>query len=232
VRADREPPVVWAAAKGSFVNKVILVPAALAISAFLPWLIGPLLMLGGAYLCYEGVEKCMHRWLHLKADLEKDHQQQSIAVKDAKADMLAFEKDKIKGAVRTDFVLSAEIVVITLGTVQQMNFLSQVMVVSLIALLMTVGVYGFVAGIVKFDDLGFYLIRQSKQKTLKMSLGEAFVATVPKVLQALTYIGTLAMFLVGGGILVHGLPFLHHTYSHFEACLELASKYSFFWCRI
>ena len=210
--ASRELPVVWAVAKGSFVNKVILVPAALAISAFLPWLVTPLLMVGGAYLCFEGVEKLAHKWLHSPAD-EKHEQALRAAVTDTTIDLVAFEKDKIKGAVRTDFILSVEIVVITLGTLTGATFLTRVSVLSVVSLLMTVGVYGIVAGIVKLDDIGLRL-GQSNSRPVK-TIGGFLVGGAPILLKILSVLGTIAMFLVGGGIVLHGFhavsEILHHA---------------------
>ena len=205
VSADRELPVVWAVAKGSCKNKLILVPAALAISAFAPWAITPLLMVGGVYLCYEGVEKLAHSFLPNAEDVA--HRTEFVkAVADPATDMVAFEKDKIKGAIRTDFILSAEIIVISLGTVATAAFVEQVAVVSGIAVIMTVGVYGVVAGIVKLDDLGLYLSKTSS--TLKQRLGAALLTGAPYLMKTLSIVGTAAMFMVGGGILVHGVPFL------------------------
>ena len=209
VRAERELPVVWAVAKGSFLNKLILVPSALAISALLPWAITPLLMLGGAFLCFEGFEKIAHRWLHNGAEDDADHQLLSAAVANKAVDMREFERDKIKGAIRTDFILSAEIVVITLGTVAQASFAEQLTVLSIIAVSMTAGVYGLVAGIVKIDDLGLYWSKKTGQSALQ-ALGRGLVALAPKLMKFLTIVGTAAMFLVGGGILVHGVHLLHH----------------------
>ena len=208
VNADRELPVVWAVAKGSMVNKAILVPAALAISAFVPVLITPLLMLGGAFLCFEGVEKLAHKFLHAKEEaVEEERLLQANA--NPAVDMVAFEKDKIKGAVRTDFILSAEIIVIALGTVAAAPFAQQVAVLVSIALLMTVGVYGLVAGIVKLDDLGLWLT--GKASALARALGRALLAAAPRLMKFLSVAGMAAMFLVGGGILVHGVPALHHA---------------------
>lgn len=208
VKAERELPVVWAVAKGSFLNKAILVPAALAISAFAPWAVTPLLMLGGAFLCYEGFEKLAHKFLHSKAEDEARRAELLNALADPAVDLVAVEKDKIKGAVRTDFILSAEIIAITLGTVQDSAFITQVSVLSGIAVLMTVGVYGLVAGIVKLDDGGLYL----SQKTGALrSLGRGILATAPWLMKGLSVAGTAAMFLVGGGILTHGIPALHHA---------------------
>ena len=209
VRAERELPVVWAVAMGSFRNKLILVPAALALSAFLPWLITPLLMLGGAYLCYEGFEKLAHKLLHSQAEEDSQHAAIRHALEDPDLDLVAFERDKIKGAIRTDFILSAEIIVIALGTVQHAAFMTQVAVVAGIALVMTVGVYGLVAGIVKLDDAGLYLVNSARAGGLgraRAVLGRALLGAAPHLMKALSVLGTAAMFLVGGGILLHGLP--------------------------
>ena len=205
VRTDRELPVVWAVAKGSFVNKLILVPAALLISVVAPWLITPLLMIGGLFLCYEGVEKVLHSLHHKKAKTEEEASQELTAIE---TDMATFEKDKVKGAIRTDFILSAEIVVISLGTVAAATFSTKVMVLPVIAILMTVGVYGFVAMIVKIDDLGLYLTQQTS--SFKQTIGRGLLAFAPKLMKTLTIVGTIAMFLVGGGIISHGVPLLHH----------------------
>lgn len=209
VRADRELPVVWAVAKGSLLNKVVLVPAALAISFFLPGLITPLLMLGGAFLCYEGVEKLAHKFLHRASDDAAAHAAHVAVNADAARDMVAFERGKIKGAIRTDFILSAEIIVIALGTVASAPLPQQVAVLVGIALLMTVGVYGLVAGIVKLDDLGLWL--NGKRSVLAQACGRGLLVTTPWLMRFLSVAGTAAMFLVGGGILVHGVPFLHHA---------------------
>ena len=206
VRADREIPVVWAVAKGSLLNKAILVPAALAISAWAPWGVTPLLMLGGAYLCFEGFEKLAHKFLPDSTHDEAAHAQQVQANADATIDLVAFEKDKIKGAVRTDFILSAEIIAITLGTVAAAPFWQQVAVLSGIAFVMTVGVYGLVAGIVKLDDLGLWL--SQRPGALARGLGAAIVQAAPWLMRGLSVAGTAAMFLVGGGILTHGVPAL------------------------
>ncbi|NYH07315.1 DUF808 domain-containing protein [Pseudomonas moraviensis] len=208
VRAEREIPVVWAVAKGSFVNKLILVPSALAISAFVPWLVTPLLMVGGAYLCFEGFEKLAHKFLHSKAEDEADHAQLVEAVADPATDLVAYEKDKIKGAIRTDFILSAEIIAITLGTVADASLTQQVIVMSGIAIVMTVGVYGLVAGIVKLDDLGLWLTQ--KPGAAAKRIGNAILRAAPYMMKGLSVIGTAAMFLVGGGILTHGVPVVHH----------------------
>ncbi|HEY0885363.1 MAG TPA: DUF808 domain-containing protein [Ramlibacter sp.] len=209
LNAERELPVVWAVARGSFVNKAILVPAALAISAFAPWAVTPLLMVGGAFLCYEGFEKLAHRFLHSRAEDEAHHEELKRAMVDPQVDLRAVEKDKIKGAVRTDFILSAEIIAITLGTVAQSEFMVQVAVLTAIALLMTVGVYGLVAGIVKLDDLGLYLSR--KPAAAARAIGGGILRLAPWLMKALSIAGTAAMFLVGGGILVHGFPALAHA---------------------
>ena len=209
VSADRELPVVWAVAKGSMVNKAILVPAALAISAFVPVLITPLLMLGGAFLCFEGVEKLAHKFLHSEAEDAAEHESHVQANANPAVDLVAFEKDKIKGAVRTDFILSAEIIVIALGTVASAPFLQQVAVLVGIAALMTVGVYGLVGGIVKLDDLGLWL--SQKSSSAAQALGRGLLAAAPWLMRFLSVAGTAAMFLVGGGILVHGIAPLHHA---------------------
>ena len=208
VKADRELPVVWAVCKGSFVNKAILVPAALAIGTWLPWLVTPLLMIGGAFLCFEGFEKLAHKFLH-KKEHEADTERHEKAIADASVDVVAAEKDKIKGAVRTDFILSAEIIAITLGTVQGQPFLTQLSVLVGIALIMTVGVYGLVAGIVKLDDAGLYLSQRASAAA--RGLGRGILATAPWLMKGLSVAGTAAMFLVGGGILVHGVPSFGHA---------------------
>ena len=209
VRADRELPVVWAVCKGSLVNKAILVPAALAISAFAPWAVTPLLMVGGAFLCFEGFEKLAHKFLHSPAEQEAEKASLVQALANPAVDLVALEKDKIKGAVRTDFILSAEIIAITLGTVQASSFTTQLSVLVGIALIMTVGVYGLVAGIVKLDDAGLWLTRQAG--AAQQSLGRGILWLAPWLMKALSVAGTAAMFLVGGGILTHGVPVLHHA---------------------
>ena len=217
VKPDRELPVVWAVALGSLKNKAILVPSALAISVFLPWAVIPLLMIGGAYLCYEGVEKLVHKYMHGKedaAEAQAHHAQQLQALADPAIDVVALEKEKIKGAVRTDFILSAEILVITLGTVSEAPFAKQVAVMVAIALVMTVGVYGLVAGIVKLDDLGLFLSKregESAWRRSKRAIGRWILRAAPYLMKSLSIIGTAAMFLVGGGIIVHGIPLLHHA---------------------
>ncbi len=210
VNADRELPVVWAVAKGSFVNKVILVPAALAISAFAPWAVTPLLMLGGLFLCFEGVEKLYHKWFKHETPrhLNPSESTDPLVMMSQQA-----EQEKIKGAVRTDFVLSAEIIVITLGTVADASFSNQVMVLSGIALIMTVGVYGLVAGIVKLDDAGLYLAQCSYHNvvgSIKRKLGFTILKLAPQLMKSLAVLGTAAMFLVGGAILTHGISSVHH----------------------
>jgi len=211
VRAERELPVVWAVAKGSFVNKAILVPAALAISAFAPWAVTPLLMIGGAYLCFEGFEKIAHKFLHPPGEDEAHHAELVQALVDPEADLVAVEKEKIRGAVRTDFILSAEIIVISLGTVAASAFATQVTVLVSIAVLMTVGVYGLVAGIVKLDDGGLWLSRREGDgAAAQRALGRAILRAAPWLMKGLSVAGMAAMFLVGGGILVHGVPALHH----------------------
>lgn len=220
VKTDRELPVVWAVAKGSMVNKVILVPAALAIAALERWLhaqdidiplITPLLMIGGAFLCYEGVEKLAHKWLHRDHEVETDRLMHALADEDV--DMVEFEKDKIKGAIRTDFILSAEIIVISLGTVADAPFMTQLSVLVAIAIIMTVGVYGLVGGIVKLDDLGVRLTREGSSG-FSQAIGRGILWFAPRFMKFLSIAGTAAMFLVGGGILVHGIPALHHWIEH------------------
>ena len=208
VKADRELPVVWAVAKGSFLNKLILVPAALLISTIYPPLVTFLLMCGGLFLAYEGAEKVIHKfWPHiLPYDEEQNARRQANA--DETIDLVAFEKEKIKGAIRTDFILSAEIIVITLGAAAGGSLLTKSLVLSIVAIAITVGVYGLVAGIVKIDDLGLYLKKQSSD--IKQKIGDFLLAAAPKLMKFLSIAGTLAMFLVGGGILVHGISFLHH----------------------
>ena len=208
VSAERELPVVWAVAKGSARNKLILVPAALAISALLPVLVTPLLMLGGAYLCFEGFEKIPHKLLHSKADDAAHHAEHVQAVADPAIDLVAFEREKIKGAVRTDFILSAEIIVISLGTVATASLMQQFTVLAGISVIMTMGVYGLVAGIVKLDDAGLYLSRQSSAAA--RAFGRGLLLVAPKLMKTLSIVGTAAMFMVGGSILSHGVPALHH----------------------
>ena len=212
VKADRELPVVWAVAKGSLRNKAILVPAALGISAVAPWVITPLLMLGGLYLCFEGAEKLLHLFVRDKATEASQRAARLKAMADQRVDVVALEQRKVKGAIRTDFILSAEIIVITLGTVAAASIGRQLAVLVGISLLMTVGVYGLVAGIVKLDDAGLYLSRQTAR--WQQSFGGAILKAAPLLMKALSVVGTAAMFLVGGGILVHGVPAVGHAIEH------------------
>ena len=209
VNAERELPVVWAVAKGSLVNKAILVPAALLISAFVPWLITPLLMAGGLFLCFEGAEKLLHAWLHSRAEDDAHHNELVQAVSNEQVDLLSFEKDKVKGAIRTDFILSAEIIVITLGTVTGASLASQLLVLAGVSVVITLGVYGLVAGIVKLDDAGLWLMR--KPRAWAQRVGRLLLALAPRLMKTLSVLGTAAMFLVGGGILLHGVPALGHA---------------------
>jgi len=215
VKAERELPVVWAVAKGSMVNKLILVPAALAISAFAPWAITPLLMLGGAFLCYEGVEKLAHKFLHRNDEVAAQRQALTDALVQPEVDLVALEREKIKGAIRTDFILSAEIIVIALGTVSAAPFAQQVSVLTAIAVGMTIGVYGLVAGIVKLDDAGLYFMQREGVtfgKVALRKLGAIILQAAPLLMKFLSVAGTAAMFLVGGNILVHGIPTLQHLF--------------------
>ncbi|MEZ5444993.1 MAG: DUF808 domain-containing protein [Gammaproteobacteria bacterium] len=217
VKADRELPVVWAVALGSIRNKLILVPAALAISALAPWAVLPLLMIGGAYLCFEGFEKLAHKFMPSRSQAEAHHTGHVKALADASVDMVAFERDKIKGAVRTDFILSAEIITITLGTVADAAFGTQLAVLAGIAAIMTVGVYGLVAGIVKLDDAGLFLSGVAGAgiwSGLQRGLGRGLLRVAPKMMKSLSIVGTAAMFLVGGGILTHGLAGAHDLIHH------------------
>ncbi len=224
VNANRELPVVWAVAKGSFKNKLILVPVALALSGIAPWSIPPLLMLGGTYLCYEAFEKLAHKFLHSEAEDQAHDAEIMEVLTHPDVDMLAFEKVKIKGAIRTDFVLSGEIIIITLGAVAGAAFLNQVIVLSAIAVIMTIGVYGFVGLIVKLDDIGLYLKHKPGSKALnwlRQSVGNVLLSFAPRLMKSLTVIGTVAMFLVGGGILTHQIPIAHHFVEN--ATLAVAS---------
>jgi hypothetical protein len=218
VRAERELPVVWAVAKGSIKNKLILVPSALAISAIAPWVVMPLLMVGGTYLCYEGFEKVAHKFFPAQHADREQHQEKLKAIADPAVDMVAFEEIKVKGAIRTDFILSLEIIVIALGTVKDTPLVTQIFVVSGIAAIVTVGVYGLVAAIVRLDDLGIYLVRSANgvQNSVKMILGRAMLVGAPYLMKTLTVVGTAAMFLVGGGILLHGIPGAHHLVQSVE----------------
>lgn len=212
VNADRELPVVWAVAVGSLKNKAILVPAALAISALAPWAVTPLLMVGGAFLCYEGFEKLAHPFLHKKSEHQEEHAELLEAVANPKVDLVVFEKDKIRGAIRTDFILSAEIIAITLGTVATAPFMTQVIVLTGIALIMTVGVYGLVAGIVKLDDAGLYLSLKKGDGPLRKfqrGIGALLLKAAPYLMKSLSILGMAAMFMVGGGILTHGIHSVH-----------------------
>ena len=206
VSADRELPVVWAVAKGSLLNKAILVPVALLISVFAPWLITPLLMVGGAFLCFEGFEKLAHRWLHSAEEDRSHHAELTAALADPAVDLVAFERERIRGAIRTDFILSAEIIAITLGAAAGAPLMTQAMVLSGVSVAMTVGVYGLVAGIVKMDDAGAWMVRTGRGA----AFGELLLRAAPLLMKLLAVVGTAAMFLVGGGILVHGVPALHH----------------------
>ena len=212
VKADRELPVVWAVCKGSFLNKAILVPSAIAISAFIPWAVTPLLMAGGAFLCLEGFEKLAHKYLHRPAEDDARHEELVNALSNPSVDLVALEKDKIKGAIRTDFILSAEIIAITLGTVQSSPLATQITVISGIALLMTVGVYGLVAGIVKLDDAGLLMTQRtgdSAFRRMERAVGRGILKAAPYLMKTLSVVGTAAMFLVGGGILTHGFGALN-----------------------
>ena len=213
INANRELPVVWAVAKGSLINKAILVPLALGLAAWQPWLVTVLLMIGGAYLCFEGFEKVAHKFLHKKEEDEQHHIELVNAVENETVDMVQFEKDKIKGAIRTDFILSAEIIVIALGIVKDQPLLQQLSVLVGISLIMTVGVYGLVGGIVKLDDIGLWLM--GKRDAASKTIGRFFLWIMPRLMKALAFVGTLAMFLVGGSIIAHNLPHslgIHHMY--------------------
>ncbi|HXC37489.1 MAG TPA: DUF808 domain-containing protein [Burkholderiales bacterium] len=225
VRAERELPVVWAVAVGSLKNKLILVPSALAISALAPWAVMPLLMLGGLYLCFEGVEKLAHRFLHSEAEDAAAHARELQALADPAVDVVALEKEKITGAVRTDFVLSTEIIVIALGTVAEKAFSVQVAVLAGVGAIMTIGVYGIVAGIVKIDDLGLYL--RGKTSAAARAVGGLLLTAAPWLMRALSVIGTAAMFMVGGGIIVHGVPPLHHAVAHLGEVAAAKSSLGF-----
>ena len=225
VKPDREIPVVMAVAKGSFINKLILVPAALLISAFVPVLITVLLVIGGLYLCFEGAEKLLHKWFFSHDD-EDNAETRLNKLSDSSVDLVAMEKDKIKGAIRTDFILSAEIVVITLGSIQEADLMSQILILSGLSIAFTVGVYGLVAAIVKMDDFGLYLLRKSLTGSFNTAqrLGGRFMLTAaPALMKFLSIAGTIAMFLVGGGILTHSIGFLHHIV---EAFIALAPSFS------
>ncbi|MDB5753057.1 MAG: putative rane protein [Ramlibacter sp.] len=219
-KAERELPVVWAVAKGSLVNKAILVPAALAISALAPWAVTPLLMIGGAFLCFEGVEKVAHKLLH-SPEQDAAHQRQLVeALANPEVDLVALERDKIKGAIRTDFILSAEIIVISLGAIAGADFLTRVLTLVGIALLMTVGVYGLVGGIVKLDDFGLRLTRRAGGAA--QAAGRFILRAAPWLMKFLSIAGTVAMFMVGGSILAHGIPPVHHA---IEAIAQAAGAF-------
>jgi len=220
VKAERELPVVFAVARGSAINKAILVPSALAISSFAPWAVTPLLMAGGAYLCFEGFEKLAHKYLHSATEQAAEREALTASLSDPAVDLAALEKEKIKGAVRTDFILSAEIIVITLGTVQASPFITQVTVLSGIAIIMTIGVYGLVAGIVKLDDAGLFLSQRpgtNAMRRFEHRLGRGILWLAPWLMRALSVAGTIAMFLVGGGILTHGITPLQHLIEQFTS---------------
>nr|WP_320167256.1 DUF808 domain-containing protein [uncultured Methylophaga sp.] len=223
VDPKRELPVVWAVAKGSFLNKLILVPLALIISAVFPIGVTILLMLGGLFLCYEGMEKLAHKWLPHEESDDEHKKKLAAATADENIDIKAYERKKIKGAIRTDFILSAEIIVIALGVAQGESLLTQAIVVSLIAIVMTSGVYGLVAGIVKFDDAGLALVKagqgDSRFDGFQRKMGQLILFLAPKLMKFLSVVGMIAMFLVGGGILVHGLPFLHHLLEGLNASM-------------
>ncbi len=219
VKAARELPVVWAVAKGSFKNKLILVPLALAISAIIPWLVTLLLMIGGAYLCFEGFEKLAHKFFNHKAEDVIEHQKFTEALINPDVDLVALENEKIKGAIRTDFVLSAEIIVIALGTVKDQALAFQIAVISTIAIIMTIGVYGLVAGIVKLDDGGLALIKATSKNIwgdFKRWLGHSILWFAPVLMKTLSVVGTAAMFLVGGSIVLHGIPYTHHLLDYID----------------
>ncbi|WP_019026195.1 DUF808 domain-containing protein [Colwellia piezophila] len=227
LKADRELPVVWAVFKGSMLNKAIIVPIALMLSYFLPIVIMPLLMLGGAYLCYEGFEKVWHKFSHKDEHIEQ-HEKRVAALQDENIDITLYEKDKIKGAIRTDFILSAEIIIIALGTVADKPITTQIAVLVFIAILMTIGVYGLVAGIVKIDDGGFLLIKDKSMNLwgkAKRALGHFMIAFAPKLMKLLAFAGTIAMWLVGGSLITHGVPAFHHL---IESAIFFASKLPLF----
>lgn len=225
VKADRELPVVWAVAKGSLLNKVILVPAALIISAFVPSLITVMLVLGGMFLCFEGAEKLLHKYLP-HHDETAQRKARIDAISNDKIDMVAFEREKIKGAIRTDFILSAEIIVIALGSVSNANFITQLGVLAALSIAITAGVYGLVAGIVKMDDVGLYLLRKSitgSMNNLQRLSGRALLIAAPALMKTLAIVGTIAMFLVGGGILTHNIDIFHHIASWFSTLIPNAT---------
>ena len=218
VSAERELPVIWAVAKGSLVNKAILVPVAMLISLFIPWAITPLLMLGGAYLCFEGSEKVIHSFFHHPTSADDDVPPSAGTA----SDKIDFEKTKIRGAIRTDFILSAEIIVICLGTLTQQSIAMQAAVLAVLAVILTIGVYGIVAALVKIDDLGLRLIRHPQASPLRLRLGHGLLDAAPKIMKLLSIAGTAAMFLVGGGILLHGITPLHHLVVHWAEAVHHA----------
>ena len=215
---SRELPVVLAVAKGSAINKAILVPIALLLLAFAPWSLTPLLMIGGAFLCFEGVEKVFHKLLHSQEEDAAHHQELVQTVQKSPQQIVELEKEKIKGAVRTDFILSAEIVAMSLGTMQGAPFAQQAVVLVAIAIFFTIGVYAVVAGVVKLDDLGLYLA--SKKGKATQAWGRFILRATPYFMKALSFVGTVALFLVGGGIIVHGMPMLHHVVEWAEHALH------------
>ncbi|MDH0447573.1 DUF808 domain-containing protein [Shewanella sp. GD04112] len=219
VSADRELPVVWAVALGSFRNKLILVPAAMLISAFIPWAVTPLLMFGGLFLCFEGFEKLHHSYSHRK----DKHAEQAESDLPEISDLAAYEKEKVKGAIRTDFVLSAEIIAITLGIVADKSLTTQFFTLAIIGIVMTIGVYGLVAAIVKMDDAGLYLSQRQGESSFtrfNRQLGFGLLSAAPVLMKGLTIIGTAAMFMVGGGILTHGLHWVGEQIHHAEQFVE------------
>lgn len=223
VEAKRELPLIWAVAKGSAVNKVILVIGSLVLSSFLPQLITPLLIAGGLYLCYEGVEKILHKYLHTKEQDEEHTKSHKEKIATPEVDIVQAEKQKISGAIRTDFILSAEIMVISLDVVAEADFIRKLLVLSVIAILMTVGVYGLVAGIVKLDDLGTVLVKS--RNSLVRSVGEFILWGAPYFMKLLSIVGTIAMFLVGGGILVHKIGWVHHVVENFKHSFQSMSQW-------
>ncbi|MDQ9171145.1 DUF808 domain-containing protein [Oxalobacteraceae bacterium R-40] len=215
---SRELPVVLAVAKGSAINKAILVPIALLLVAFAPWSLTPLLMLGGAFLCFEGVEKVFHKLLHSEAEDSAHHKELIETVQKSPQQIVELEREKIKGAVRTDFILSAEIIAISLGTIQGVPLSQQAMVLVAISVVFTIGVYAVVAGVVKLDDLGIFLT--SKTGKVKQAFGRFILRATPYFMKTLSFLGTVALFLVGGGIIVHGIPALHHVVEWTEHALH------------
>lgn len=205
---SRELPVVWAVAKGSAINKAIIVPVALLLVAFAPWALTPILMLGGAFLCFEGVEKVFHKFLHSEAEDQAHHDELLQLAQMSPEQIVQHEKQKANAAIRTDCILSAEIIVIALGTMQGAPFSQQALTLVVVSVVFTVGVYGLVAAIVKLDDLGFYLEKSASRAF--QALGSGVIAFVPYLMKTLSFLGTAALFLVGGGIIAHGMPPIHH----------------------